>query len=154
MVELSVEPGLIHPRLDEALFGRVLESLALDLVGGAPDATKLVLAARRTGGGIEMIVAGAAREKDTGEVPPDQELAAVMGRLLTAQHGGTFEVLAEDGIEYRIWLPVPVSAETSEPTSRSEGLEFAEGKGTPPTDAGGHSTGNGTSQAPDPARAA
>lgn len=154
MVELSVEPGLVHPRLDEAIFGRVLEGLALDLVGGAPDATKLVLAARRSGGGIEMVVAGAAREKDTGEVPPDQELAVVMGRLLTAQHGGTFEVLTEEGIEYRIWLPVPASAVASEPTPQGEALQLSEGKGAPLTGGEVAPAGNGTSQPPDPARAA
>jgi K+-sensing histidine kinase KdpD len=152
MVELSVESGLVHPRLDEALFGRVLEGLALDLVGGAPDATKLVLAARRTGGGIEMVVAGAAREKDTGEIPPDQEMAAVMARLLTEQHGGTFEVRTEDGIEYRIWLPAPVSAAAGESTSEDEGPELREGTGTPSTEGESARTGNDTSQ--DPARAA
>jgi hypothetical protein len=154
MVELSVEPGLVHPRLDEALFGRVLEGLALDLVAGAPDATKLILAARRTGGGIEMVVAGAAREKDTGEIPPDQEMAAVMARLLSEQHGGTFEVRTEDGIEYRIWLPAPVSAAAGESTSQDEGPEFREGTGTPSTEGESAPTGNDTSQVPDPARAA
>ena len=118
MVEISVEPGLVHPRMDEVLFSRVTQALALDVVEGSPDATKVILSAHRAPGGIEILIAGAERE-DEGKNGDsrDEELTPVLARLLTVKHEGTFEIRTEEGVGYRIWLPVPPYPSSASPSA-------------------------------------
>ena len=57
-----------------------------------------------------------------------EELAPWLGRVVADLHGGSFEILTEEGIAYRILLPVPahvnVVAATA-PPSGAEGREDA-----------------------------
>ena len=102
MVELSVEPGLVHPQVDRGLLSRVVEGLALHLVERAPVASKVVLGARRDSGGIEVQVAGARPEG----AAPDDEVAPTLARLFATRFGGAFEILSGEGLAFRLWLPI------------------------------------------------
>jgi hypothetical protein len=106
MVEISVEPGLVHPSADERLLSRVIEALSLELVERGPSATKVALAARRCSGGIEIVLSGAERE-DGGEPleATDEVLPGVLAGLFAERHGGTFRVESGPEPVFRIWLP-------------------------------------------------
>jgi signal transduction histidine kinase len=106
MVELSVEPGLVHPGVDEAQLSRVIEALTLHVMQSAPDATKVILSAGRSSGGIEVQIAGPAPEGREPTESEAQELAPWMARLVTGLHGGEFRITWEEGVSYRIWLPL------------------------------------------------
>ena len=123
MVELSVEPGLVHPQVDRALLSRVVEGLALYLVERAPVATKVVLGARRAAGGIEVLVAGARPERGEGvpagesvdagpggpgvQTAQDDEVVPTLARLFVTRYGGAFEILSGEALAFRLWLPIP-----------------------------------------------
>lgn len=119
MVELSVEPGLVHPSIDEARFSRAIEALTLHAVQSAPDATKVVLSAERSSGGIEVRIASAAPEGGATAESEAEELAPWMARLVAGLHAGVFEIGWEDGVAYRIWLPVPAAAAIAAPQDPS-----------------------------------
>ncbi|HSE64392.1 MAG TPA: hypothetical protein VLG15_12350, partial [Thermoanaerobaculia bacterium] len=114
----SVEPGLVHPGIDEARFSRAIEALTLHVVQSAPDATKVILSAGRSPAGIEVRIAGSAPEGGATAESEAQELAPWMARLVTGLHGGTFEITWEDGVVYQIGLPLPAAASNAAPPDR------------------------------------
>jgi Double sensory domain of two-component sensor kinase len=140
MVELSMEPGLIHPRLDEGLFSRAIEALTFHVVDESMDATKVILGARKTSGGIEVLIQGAERDGQRCNGSQHEDLAVVMARLVMRKHEGTFEVLDQDGFGYRLWIPLPMAPPP--------------GIGAPVQDAQQPAAGEATGSGPDPAQAA
>jgi signal transduction histidine kinase len=126
MIEISVEPDLVHPRLDENLLARALEGVALQVVEDAPDATKIALGAKRAGQGIEITIVGAEREARANRDSGEEDLAPCLARLLTSKHDGTLELVTREGSGYRIWLPLPSPAPTG------SGLSDISSVGSPP----------------------
>lgn len=162
MVEISVEPGLVHPGVDERLFSRVIEGLSMNLVERAPSATKVVLAAQRSPGGVEVVLTGAEPEEQ--EDRPEasgEDLSSTLARLFAERHEGSFQAERRPERVYRIWLPTisaPAAAadRAGEPTVSGEGSTSAE---TPPATPAaeperGASAEDGRGNPADPAQAA
>jgi signal transduction histidine kinase len=114
---VSVEPGLIHPRIDAEHLTKAISNIALHAVRLAPDGGRVEVGARRIERGIGVYVADAQAPPAAG--PPTSSpagdaqrggLAMAVATGIVEAHGGAIRVWNEPGAGNRfvVDLPFPV----------------------------------------------
>lgn len=127
---VSVEPGLIHPRIDSQHLTKAISNIALNAVRLAPDGGKVEVGARRIDRGIGIYVAdaqappvnGGSEHSPAGDVQRGGLAMAVATGIVEA-HGGALRVWNEPGVGNRfvVDLPFPVGASAGAGASPAAG---------------------------------
>ncbi len=117
---VSVEPGLVHPRIDAEHLTKAISNIALNAVRLAPDGGTVEVGARRIDRGIGIYVADAQAPPINGDpetlLAGDMErggLAMAVATGIVEAHGGAIRVWNEPGAGNRFVVDLPFpSAET------------------------------------------
>ena len=111
---VSVEPGLVHPRIDAEHLTKAISNIALNAVRLAPDGGRVEVGARRIDSGIGIYVADAQAPPVNGG--PGSSLAGDMERGglgmavatgIVEAHGGAIRVWNEPGVGNRFVVDLP-----------------------------------------------
>jgi K+-sensing histidine kinase KdpD len=141
-VSFSAEPGLQHERIDEALLYRAIESVAREVLAGAPEGGRVLVEAGRVNGEIAVGIgadapaqAGPDAEAATGQPAPDAAQGTgssfdpnapghliALARAIAAAHMGALHArdLGHGRLAYVLRLPRTTSAPAElQPTDSS-----------------------------------
>lgn len=138
---VSVEPGLIHPRIDSQHLTKAISNIALNAVRLAPDGGKVEVGARRIDRGIGIYVAdaqappvnGGSEHSPAGDVQRGGLAMAVAAGIVEA-HGGALRVWNEPGVGNRfvVDLPFPAAAPAVAAAGAAAGASSAAGAAAAP----------------------
>jgi len=126
---VSVEPGLVHPKIDARHLTKAISNIALNAVRLAPDGGKVEVGARRIDRGIGIYIADAQASPVNGgpehALAGDGErggLAMAVAAGIVEAHGGALRAWNEPGVGNRfvVDLPFPASTATREGTTSPE----------------------------------
>lgn len=124
---VSVEPGLLHPRIDAEHLTKAISNIALNAVRLAPDGGIVEVGARRIDHGVGIYVADAQAppaDGTPGSPAGDAErggLAMAVATGIVEAHGGAIRAWNEPGAGNRFVVDLPFPTDDQPEFDKSEG---------------------------------